>query len=152
MATLSKAFLSESERVHHDHATTLNELTELELALERLDCHSEVYKDLRAVEKVQEVCLRLASELPDHCRREEAMVHMTVAEVSTELAEFAGEMRMQHAALISRLNALCVALDELPNSFNLARAVEEVRNHGLELVREMRRHISTEEHTLSGFL
>lgn len=152
MAALSKAFLSETERIHHDHEKILNELSELEMALQRLDFGPDILSDQRKVRKVQEVCQRLAGELPEHCRREEAMLYDTVSGVSTELAEFAKQMHLQHLEIIALLNAFCVTLDDLPNSFDLTAAVTAMRSQGLELIQAIRGHINCEEHTLSGFL
>ena len=150
MAVLSPVFQAESERVHHDHENMLSELAELDAALDCLVCYSEVFADLRGAGAVQSVGRRLAQELPEHCKREEAKVLDTVSEVSPEFAEFVTEMKRQHNELYVRLNAFCLALDELAGSPDLDAAIAHLKEEGQELTRCLRQHISVEEPELSG--
>ncbi|MBI3664082.1 MAG: hemerythrin domain-containing protein [Acidobacteria bacterium] len=152
MAALNPIFHIESERIHHEHQDMLNELAELDLALEHMGFGPASTSDPCSVIKVKSVSQALARQLPEHCMREEVKLYDTVAEVSSELAEFTREMKRQHVELFGQLNAFCVALDELPNAVDLDAAVAQLKDQGLEVSRALRRHITAEEHELQGFL
>ena len=53
MATLTRAFHADAERVHNEHLALRRVLHRLESALARLVCYSEVYADLATAEQVR---------------------------------------------------------------------------------------------------
>ena len=152
MSRLTATFEAESERVHEDHQNLLHDLGELDRALDRLVCHSEVYANLASVEAVRRYGERLIERLPQHFAREEATVLATVSEVSPELAEFAREMKREHEQLRARLEAFCQALEQLRAWEELDEAICNVKEHGKGLTRQLGRHIALEENELRGFL
>ncbi len=70
MATLTAVFRAESEGVHNEHQQMMQELVELERALDRLVCHSEVFADLGGADKVRRYGRLPAEQLPEHCHGE----------------------------------------------------------------------------------
>ena len=152
MATLTPAFHTESQQIHGDHTLLIRELRALDLALDRLENHSEVFGNLATAKEVQFLGKALASELPDHFRREERTILTTVSKVSPQLAEFAREMERQHEGLRARLNTFCVALEELEAANDLDGAIADLKKTGKVLTCELGRHIALEEEELAGFL
>lgn len=128
------------------------ELLELESALDRLVCHSELHGDLAAAEKVLQCGRRLATYLPAHCAREEANLLDALADVSPQLAEFAREMKRQHQEILVRLDAFILSLGRLEASEGVDNAVFGLKEEGRKLARELRRHVAVEERELRGFL
>lgn len=152
MATLTKGFVKESEKVHHEHYVLTEELHALELALDRLRPDFEDFSNLTAAKQIQMFVRQLMDEIPVHFLREEREILTTVADVSPELDFFAREMRNQHADLKDRLEKLGRAIGGLEKTEDLPAAVADVREQGKAFTREMAQHISVEEQELSGFL
>jgi hypothetical protein len=152
MASLSPAFRIESKRIHHEHQVIDEDLLALEVALEHLVGHSELHTDLAAAEKVMQCGRRLATYLPAHCAREEALLLDTVSDISPQLAEFAQEMKRQHGELLMRLDSFILSLGRLETQEDAEAAVLELKDEGMKLAREMRQHVAMEERELSGFL
>lgn len=152
MATLTPAFRSDTAKVHCEHQALINELTELDSALDELVCYSEVYANLATARQVCACGRHLAELLPQHFGREEDTVFTTVARVSPELAEFAAEMRHQHDQLRARLAAFSRAVEQLEVAEDIADAVCSVKEQGKLLACELTRHVVLEENQLGGFL
>jgi iron-sulfur cluster repair protein YtfE (RIC family) len=152
MATLSPAFRVESERIHGEHQSILEELVDLERGLERMECHAQVLADPVNAEQVRRLTQHLAGELPDHCRREEERVLDAVSEVSAELCDFCRRMREEHQILLAQLEFFRQALDNLGNDADRQEALQHLKDEGARLTRALRQHILLEEHELSGFL
>jgi len=152
MATLTPAFHTESQQVHADHTLMLRELRALDMALDRLECRSEVFANLATAKEVQFLGKALASELPEHFRREERTILSTVSRVSPQLAAFTQEMERQHEDLRGRLNTFCVALEELEAARDLDKAIADLKKAGKAFTTELGRHIALEEEELAGFL
>ena len=152
MATFTPAFHNASHRVHGEHQLLLNELTELNIALDELVCYSEVYADLAAAQRVCRCGHHLAELLPEHFVREESTVLATIAKVSPELREFAREMVLQHQQLRRRLDSFSSALADLERAEDIDAAVFRVKEEGKRLARELTDHIVLEENELDGFL
>lgn len=152
MATLSPAFRTDSEQIHHEHTAILEELFELEKSLDRVAFNSDGLADPRAAEQVRRIGQQLAERLPEHCRREEDKLHQTVADVSVELRNFCRRMREEHQILLAELELFRQALNELGSSTDREAAATHLKEYGRKLAHDMRRHIEAEEHELSGFL
>jgi hypothetical protein len=152
MATLSPAFRADSQLIHQEHAVILEELFELERALDRVAFNSDRLADPRAAEQVRQIGQRLAGQLPEHCRREEDKLHRTVADVSVELCNFCRRMREEHQVLLAELELFLQSLDDLGSSADREAAVTHLKEYGRKLAHDVRYHIEAEEHELSGFL
>ncbi|HLE35515.1 MAG TPA: hemerythrin domain-containing protein [Candidatus Acidoferrales bacterium] len=152
MATLTAEFRAETERIHKEHLALEQLLTDLDVALDRLICYSEVFTDMAGADEVRRCGRLLARVLPDHCRREEATLLDRVSDVSPQLRAFCQEMRQEHAVVLARLQRLTATLDELDRAEDLSEAIWHLKEQGKELTAELRRHISVEERELSGFL
>lgn len=152
MASMTAAFRAESEKIHLEHQQMMDELVELERALERLVCYSEVFADLGSADIVRRCGRLLAEQLPEHCHREEERVLETVADVSPELSDFVRQMKGEHQGMLARLGTFCRALDDLEHSPDLDAAVCHLKEEGSQLTGYIRRHVAVEEHELSGFL
>ena len=152
MATLTKEFRAETERIHKEHMAIEQLLADLEAALDRLTCYAEVFTDMASANEVRRCGRLLARVLPEHCRREEAALHAQISEVSPQLSEFCQEMRQEHAEVIARLENLTSSLDELDRAEDLSEAIWHLKDRGKELTTELRRHVAVEERELSGFL
>lgn len=152
MASFTPAFRNASDRVHGEHRLLIQELTELDLALDELVCYSEVYANLATAQHVCRCSRQLAALLPEHFAREESSVLATVAKVSPELREFAYEMVQQHQQLRRRLDSFSSAVAQLETADDIDAAVARVKQEGKLLARELTDHIVLEESELDGFL
>jgi hemerythrin-like domain-containing protein len=152
VATLTPAFRAESERIHNEHQFIGHVLSKLDSALDHLVCYSEVYANLASAEDVRLYGRQLAEQFPGHCRREEAVLLNPVSQVSPELREFCNQMRLEHQDLIVRLATFRDALDAFDKADGLYEAVCQLKEVGKDLITDVRRHVETEEHELSGFL
>jgi iron-sulfur cluster repair protein YtfE (RIC family) len=152
MASLSNAFCTESQKVHGDHETLVQELGELQWALDNLVCYSEVFADLATAGKVRELGHHMKALLPTHFVREEATVLATVARISPELAEFAEEMKRQHKQLGAEFKTFLAALAEFEGSSDLDTAVCHIKESGTQFAHDLSEHVALEERQLSGFL
>ncbi len=152
MATLTASFRTETGKVHLEHQILAQMLRSLDAALDELVCYAEVFADLASAERVCRYGRQLVEKFPEHCRREEELVLGPVSEVSPELAEFCGEMKNEHAALMAQLATFGEALGELEKAEDLSEAVCHLKERGKALTSELRRHVAYEERELSGFL
>lgn len=152
MATLTTAFRTETERVHREHQILDQVLHKLDAALERLVCYSEVFADLASAEQVRCYGLQLAEHFPGHCQREEAAVLDPVSQISSELGQFCREMKNEHAELLAQLGTFRAALEAFDSAEDLSETICHLKQKGKELTSNLRRHVSREEHELSGFL
>ena len=151
MATLSKEFCAESNAIHYAHSTMMNELAAMSVALDKLCTTDDEFANLSVAKQVQFLARDIHAELVPHFRHEEATVLRTVSEVSRELAHFAAEMRREHDDLERRFAAYCLTLDGLETAADMEATLREVKREGRELVRDLERHVNTEETELSGF-
>ena len=152
MAALAPSFWSESKTVHNEHQALLEDLNELDHALDGLECYSEVFANFATAGQVLECGNRVARLLPEHFSREEETVLAGVARISPELAEFAGEMKMQHEHLRFQLADFCRALEHLQAGDDPGESVYEVKEWGKNFTAELRNHVALEEQRLKGFL
>ncbi len=143
---------SESKAIHDEHLSLIGDLAQLDGGLRRLECYSEVFANLAGAEQVKYYGRRLASQLPEHFRREEETVLATVSKVSPELAGFAQQMRHEHEELRARLAAFSSALEQLEAAQDLYEAICQLHERGKALTQQLGRHVALEEQELSGFL
>ncbi len=152
MAALSPVFSADSQRIHTEHQSLLNDLVQFERALDFVDCYSEVFANLAAVREVAYFGRRLNEKLPEHFTREEEKVLAPVAQVSPELGDLVQELKREHQDLRARLTVFALALQELESADDLYDAIWQVKELGKELTREITRHVALEESELAGFL
>jgi iron-sulfur cluster repair protein YtfE (RIC family) len=152
MASFTPGFRNISNRVHSDHETLIDELNELDGALDDITGCSALFAYRAAAERVFRCGQRLSEIIPEHFVREETLLLDTVAKVSPELAEFVREMRMQHVSLRRRLSEFCAAAQGLEKPADRVQAVSAVSDSGRTLASELSSHVVLEESELSGFL
>ena len=152
MATLAPSFWTESKTVHNEHQALMEDLNELDFALDGLECYAEVFANFATASQVLACGDRVAKLLPQHFGHEEETVLAGVAKISPDLAEFAREMRAQHGHLRSRLADFSEALEHLRAGNDPAESVNEVKERGKKFTSEMRRHVDLEEQRLKGYL
>lgn len=152
MASLSIAFCADSQKVHCDHRVLLEELAELQWALDSLECCAEVYANLATAARVEELGHKLIESLPEHFAREERSLLTTVSKISPELAEFAEEMKREHEELRARLAGFQASLEKLEKGDDVAASVWQVKELGTDFALSLGAHVALEERQLSGFL
>lgn len=152
MAALAPSFWTESKVVHNEHQALMEDLNELDFALDGLECYSEVFANLATAGEVLACGGRLAKLLPEHFVHEEDTLLAGVAKVSPDLAEFAGEMRVQHDHLRAQMKDFCRALELLRAGDDLGETLYQVKERGKAFTSEMRSHVALEEQRLKGFL
>jgi iron-sulfur cluster repair protein YtfE (RIC family) len=152
MAVLTKEFCAESKAVHYAHSAMMNELTAMSIALDKLCTGEDEFANLSVAKQVQFLARDIYSELVPHFRQEEASVLRTISEVSRELANFAQQMCGEHQDLEKRFGTFCQTMEGLEAAPNLDDALREVKQEGRQLVRDLERHVNTEETELAGFL
>lgn len=152
MAALAPSFWTESKAVHNEHQALMEDLNELEYALDGLECYSEVFANFATAGQVLACGNRVAKLLPEHFGHEEVTLLAGVAKISPDLAEFAGEMRVQHDHLRARLAGFCQAMEHLRAGDDPAESLYEVKEWGKAFTAEMRSHVALEEQRLKGFL
>ena len=149
MATLTSSFQAETQMFQREHQVLMNELAELQFALDALVCYSEVYANLASTEQVYRCGRHLLQWLPGHFDNEEATVLADIEKVSPELAAFALEMKHQHRALRERLERFCRAIEDFEDSEDLGGAIDELKERGLDFTRELAAHMGAEERKFS---
>ena len=152
MAALAPSFWTESKTVHNEHQALMEDLNELDFALDGLECYSEVFASFATASQVLACGTRVAQLLPEHFGHEEKTLLDGVARISPDLAEFAGEMKAQHGQLRARLADFCLALEHLRAGDDPAESLYEVKERGKAFTTEMRTHVELEEQRLKGFL
>jgi len=152
MATLTAAFREETKRIHKEHKALEKVMTDLDVALDRLTCYSEVFADLAGADEVRRCSRLLARVLPEHCRREETALLDPVSDVSPQLRIFCQEMRQEHREVLAQLDSLTLAVKDLDRAEDLPEAIWHLKEQGKQLTTELRRHVAVEEQELSGFL
>jgi hypothetical protein len=140
---------SDSERNHHEHEFLMKELRSLNKALNGLVCYPEVYADLGTAEQVHRCGRELREALPTHFAYEEQTVLEQVAALGPAWRIFALEMRRQHLVLQSKLEAFLAAVDRVAKAADLEDAVDELKQRGRELAKDLAAHMSTEERRFS---
>jgi hypothetical protein len=152
MAALAPSFWTESKAVHNEHQALMEDLNELDYALDGLECYSEVFANFATAGQVLACGNRVAKLLPEHFGHEEVTLLAGVAKISPDLAEFAGEMRVHHDYLRVQLADFCQALKHLRAGDDPGEALYEVKERGKAFTAEMRSHVALEEQRLKGFL
>ncbi len=145
MAILTPSFVTESQLVQREHHVLMNELSELQSALDALTCYSEVYANLASTEEIYRCGRHLLQWLPGHFENEETTVLADIAKLSPELGAFAREMKRQHRDLRERLEKFCRAIEEFEDSEDLGGAIDELKERGVEFTRELAAHMGAEE-------
>jgi hypothetical protein len=149
MATATSTIQAETKMVQREHQVLMNELSELQAALDALVCYSEVYANFASTDQVYRCGRHLLQWLPGHFENEEATVLADIEKVSPELATFAIEMKAQHRTLRGRLEGFCRAIEEFEDSNDLGTAIDELKDRGLEFSRELTAHMGAEERTFN---
>ncbi len=152
MATLTAVFREETRRIHLEHEALEKIITDLDVALDRLACYSEVFADLAGADDVRRCTRLLARVLPEHCRREETALLDPVSDVSPQLRIFCQEMRQEHREVLAQLQSMGLAVEALDRAEDLTEAIWHLKEQGKQLTAELRRHVAVEEHELGGFL
>jgi hypothetical protein len=152
MAALSSTFRADSRRIHEEHEVILQELDELDAALDHLAGFTDAAADPGSRERVRLYSQRLMAQLPEHCVREEYGLLETVSSISPELREFARQMKIQHNEIMAKLYGFCQAVNDLDDALDMDAAFENLMAQGRDFTRSMRAHMTLEEHQLSGFL
>lgn len=149
MASLTPTFHQRAEQIHREHETIEQTLVDLEMNLERMTAHPE---NPEPGEMVGRSGRTLAKVLPPHCKREEEELHEVVADISPQLKEFTRVMKQQHQALMARLDEFVAVLQTYERNTGAPGGRDLLIQEGKSLVRDIRRHVATEETELSGFL
>jgi len=152
MPEMTAAFRSESELIHHEHQALSSELAALEFGLDSLICHSEVFTNLAATQRIYRCGRHLVRTLPEHFENEEATVLAEIAALSPEMSKFAEEMKRQHRELRQQLTGFCLLIDQVEGSSNIENTVSEVKERGLEFVRALAAHMDAEERKFSSVM
>ena len=152
MPEMTAAFRSEAELIHHEHQALSSELAALEFALDSFICHSEVFENLGATERIYRCGRHLVRTLPEHFENEEATVLTEIASVSPELSNFAEEMKRQHCELRQQLTGFCLLIDQVENGSDVEHTVSEVKERGLEFARTLAAHMDVEERKFSSVM
>lgn len=136
--------------IHEEHHELVAQLDEMDAALEKLVCYSELFSDLATANQALARGKWMAEWLPRHYQCEETTVLATIAEMSPELASFSREMKRQHKQLRLRLENLREMLNRLPAATDMEGAVTSVKLAGGEFTRMMRLHIAAEENKFAA--
>jgi len=134
--------------IESEHQQVMAQLDQLDLALEKIVCYSDVFADLASANQAISGSKWLAEWLPRHYQHEETTVLAAIAQMSPDLASFAREMKQQHRQMRLRLENLRELLNHLPQAQDLEVAVDAVRKAGAEFTRGMRLHMSSEDKKL----
>jgi len=145
MATATPTIQAETRMVQREHQVLMNELTELQGALDALVCYSEVYANLASTDQVYRCGRRLLQWLPGHFKHEEATVLADIEKLGPEQASFSIEMKSQHRNLRGRLEGFCRAIEEFEDSQDLGAAIDDLKDKGLVFSQELAAHMGAEE-------
>jgi len=145
MASLDPKFHLETVNIHREHEELVKQLDQLDAALDKIVCYSEIFTDLATANQAISRGKWLAEWLPKHYAHEETTVLEMIARMSPELASFAREMKRQHKEMRVRLESFREHLAHLNESRDFENAVNELKQEGSYLTRMMRLHMATEE-------
>jgi iron-sulfur cluster repair protein YtfE (RIC family) len=141
----AKNTLDDSAHLKSDHRELMQQLSELDQALESLICYSEVYADLAGVQRAMDTARWLAGRLPDHFVREEQGIFATIAKLGPDSAAFAQEMRGQHTEIGQRIDSFRKAAESFIDAPDLQQSIGELKDAGKALASLMAAHMGAEE-------
>ena len=150
MASLDPNFHQETASIHREHAELKEQLDQLDIALEKIMCYSEVLTNLSMANQVMSRGKWIAEWLPKHYDHEETTVLQTISKMSPELASFARAMKRQHNQLRVRLEHFHEHISHLEQTRHVADAVAELKQEGKDLTRMLRLHMAVEEKKLDS--
>jgi hypothetical protein len=145
MATATSTIQAETRVVQREHQVLMNELSELQNALDAMVCYSEVYANLASTDQVYRCGRHLLQWLPGHFDHEEATVLADIEKLGPEQAAFSIEMKAQHRNLRGRLERFCRAIEQFEDSEDLGGAIDELKDRGMAFSRELAAHMGAEE-------
>jgi len=150
MASLDGNFHNEAVSLQQEHAELMAQLDQLDAALEKIVCYSEVLADLATANQAMTSGAWMAEWLPKHHAHEETTVLETIAKMGPEMASFAREMKRQHNEMRLRLETFREHIAHFSEERDLQQAVAELKREGKDLTRMMRLHIAVEEKKWAG--
>jgi iron-sulfur cluster repair protein YtfE (RIC family) len=145
-AVLTSHLHKETEEIHWEHEHLMDELTDLDSALDEIDFDSAPVPRLAGVEDASRIVRDLLAELPQHFANEEATVLPAIATVNPILSAFSSEMTRQHHEIWKALNLVAAELRHLKSSDDLAEDIVRVQGHIDKLCRALITHMKAEEH------
>ncbi len=140
---------TDSDSNHFEHLTLMQQLQELEGALEGLVCYSEVYANLANADQVCRCGRELRETVPSHFAHEEHAVLDAVSLLGPPWAAFAREMKREHLMLQGKLDRFCDAMERVTTAEDLEQCICELKQRGEEFADQMISHMLAEERKLS---
>jgi hemerythrin len=144
-AVITSDLHSEAEEIHWEHEHLMDELADLDSALDEIDFDSAPVPNLDGVDDANRIVRDLLAELPLHFVNEEATVLPAIASLNPTLSAFSSEMAWQHHEIWKALNLLSAELRHLASSTDLAEDIARVQSHIEKLCRALRIHMKSEE-------
>ncbi len=142
----------EAEMVHEEHIELRTNLAELDEAISRLRFDSEAGGELKGASEIGTMVRRFQAFLPLHFQHEEKSLLDNVSAVSPELMDLTKQLRREHQYLAYLFDAFAETARNLIGSHDLASEVAHIKLLGEAFTEQFRRHMSTEETELAGFL
>jgi hemerythrin-like domain-containing protein len=152
MASLSGHFRADTDQIRLEHLLFEFLLNKLDAALGPLAHESGNSTGPADREAILRFARILLEEFPGHCCGEEEALFPTVSGVSTELAEFCEEMKLDHAGLQGLLEGFRLALATFQKNEHRDSARAHLLTSWAEFSTALREHLAREESELSGFL
>ena len=136
---------SASQNLQNEHRELMQQLSELDQALESLICYAEVYADLAGLRRAQDTARGLAGRLAEHFLLEEQGIFVAVRQLGSDSAAFAGEMERQHREIDARIAAFRKMADSFIDAPDLQQSIGDLQDAGKALAQFMAAHMGAEE-------
>lgn len=137
--------------IGYDHRALGHEVRQFELALASLGNAACAFGELVEAAEVRRYGRHLAQTVPSHMRFEERSVLATMEKRGVGLRAFAREMKRQHRLIQDQLDCVAHLLDQLDEAESLEEVVADLRQQGMELVRQITTHVAVEERKFLTF-
>ncbi len=137
--------------IGYDHRALGHEVRQFELALQALGNAACAFGELVEAAEVRRYGRHLAQTVPSHMRFEERSVLATMEKRGVGLRAFAQEMKRQHRLIQDQLDCVAHLLDQLDGPENLENVMADLRQQGMELVRQITTHVAVEERKFLTF-
>ena len=150
MASPRMALEKASTNIQTEHGELMQQISQLDTALDGLICYAEVYADLAAMQRVLQAGSWLDNWLPDHFLREEETLFVAAARLNPEVSGFVREMKHQHTDIGVRLQAFCKLMQQVETTSDIEQSVTALKQEGKQLTNFMAAHMGAEERRFGG--
>lgn len=136
------ALTEHARQIQQEHDYLLGQLNQLQAALARMQCYSEVFASYDGAEDASRIATRMLETILRHFEHEEKTILIALGRRSPA---FAREMQRQHDGIRHAMQAFTTDLLYLQQADDPAEAIQHVKDEGEQVTRMMVAHMDAEE-------